>query len=72
MKQFQLKIEGMSCSHCVRAVQGALEKVPGVSVHRVDVGSATGEFEPGQTSAQHVAAAVRNAGYDATVVDGAA
>jgi len=26
----KLKIDGMSCEHCVRAVSGALQEVPGV------------------------------------------
>jgi Cu+-exporting ATPase len=30
MAQIELPIEGMTCEHCVRSVQGALEAVPGV------------------------------------------
>ncbi|MCA0268697.1 MAG: heavy-metal-associated domain-containing protein [Bacteroidetes bacterium] len=36
-----LRIEGMSCGHCVRAVREALEPVDGVAVDDVTVGEAT-------------------------------
>jgi copper chaperone len=40
MKEVQLKIEGMSCGHCVRAVETALKGVEQAVVHRVELGSA--------------------------------
>ena len=70
MQPFELKINGMSCAHCVRAVRSALEKTPGVKVRDVSVGSAAGEYEPAQTSPEGLATAVRAAGYDATMVAG--
>jgi copper chaperone len=33
----ELKIEGMSCGHCARAVREALENVEGVQAARVDL-----------------------------------
>jgi copper chaperone len=38
-----LKIEGMTCNHCVRAVKGALEAVPGVSAVDVSLQNGTAE-----------------------------
>ena len=35
-----LTIDGMSCGHCVRAVETALGAVPGVTVEAVTVGEA--------------------------------
>lgn len=62
-----LAIEGMSCSHCIAAVQQALMAVPGIMVARVALGSAQLEIEaslPAQvvSSAVH---ALERAGYDA-------
>lgn len=37
----ELRIEGMSCGHCVAAVKKALESVPGVTRAEVEVGRAT-------------------------------
>ena len=36
-----IQIEGMSCHHCVHAVQKALDAVEDVSVEHVEIGSAT-------------------------------
>ncbi|MFB3132331.1 MAG: cation transporter, partial [Rhodothermales bacterium] len=45
-KQETLQIEGMSCGHCVKAVQGALEAVEGVEVHAVEIGTAQISYDP--------------------------
>lgn len=36
----ELQIQGMSCQHCVKAVDGALRAVPGVETVEVAVGRA--------------------------------
>lgn len=41
METLELEIDGMSCSHCVGAVRGALGSLPGVTVAAVEVGHAT-------------------------------
>ena len=64
METLTMRIEGMSCAHCVRAVRDALVEVPGVQVERVDVGSATVRFDPAVTRRDQVAEAVRDAGYE--------
>ena len=40
MTQLRLKIGGMSCQHCVKAVRGLLEQLEGISDLVVEVGSA--------------------------------
>jgi copper chaperone CopZ len=70
MSTVALTIQGMSCQHCVRAVREALEAVPGVTVSSVDIGSAQVTVDPAQASAEAVAAAVTDAGYDATAQAG--
>ena len=59
-----LTIEGMSCQACVRRVKAALQSIPGISVDKVEVGSATvqGEADP-----QQILDAVKKAGYTAAV-----
>lgn len=56
-----LHIEGMSCQHCVRAVDEALRSVAGVTVEQVEIGSATVQADPGAVEAALVA--VSEAGY---------
>jgi copper chaperone len=62
-----LSIEGMHCGACVRRVTNALQAVPGVAVDSVEVGSAKLAFDPEETTAQEIAAAVDGIGFTATV-----
>lgn len=58
-----LQIEGMSCHHCVRAVEDVLRNVPGVQVDRVVIGKADVEYDPAQVNRQVLVAAVEEEGY---------
>jgi Cu+-exporting ATPase len=68
-----LDIEGMHCAGCVGRVEKALAGVPGVVQARVNLVThqAGVEIEPGRATGQDLAAAVRAAGYSATVLDAA-
>jgi copper chaperone len=57
-----LRIDGMSCDHCVRAVKQALEAVPGVTHAEVEVGAARVE---GEAAPEALLAAVDAEGYAA-------
>ena len=65
MNRTTLKIDGMSCGHCVTSVRKALEGLDGVTVENVAVGSATVAFDPSVTSPDAIAGAVGEAGYEA-------
>ncbi|MES1934783.1 CopZ family metallochaperone [Salinisphaera hydrothermalis] len=63
----KLKIEGMSCQHCVKAVDTALSDVPGVDrvvAVRLDEGEAEVE---GTADTKALIAAVEEEGYEARV-----
>lgn len=62
----ELKISGMTCGHCEKAVRGALSGVPGVREVRVDLGSGTASVQ-GDADAQALIAAVTEEGYAAQV-----
>jgi Cu+-exporting ATPase len=64
----RLEIRGMTCGHCVGAVERALAAVPGAHVHDVAIGRARLTLDAG-TPADAAIAAVRDAGYDARVAD---
>lgn len=66
MTRTTLKIDGMSCGHCVASVQKALERLDGVTVEHVAVGAATVEYDPDVASPAKIAQAVSDAGYTAT------
>jgi copper chaperone CopZ len=58
----KIQIEGMHCQACVARVERALGKVDGVSVKRVEVGSA--ELDADAALEPKVLAAVRDAGFE--------
>lgn len=67
MAQVQLKITGMSCSHCVKAVERALDEVQGVQARSVRVGSAEVTYDPQQVSTDRLLEAIREEGYQVEV-----
>ena len=75
MQNITLEISGMSCGHCVSAVQAALKSVPGVKGGTVLVGSADVAIDPANAPVDDIAAsavrAIQDAGYDARVTSGA-
>ena len=63
MAQLNLKISGMSCGHCVKAVEKALDQTAGVQARTVAVGSAHITFDPAQASPDRILAVIREEGY---------
>jgi copper chaperone CopZ len=64
MKQVNLKVSGMSCGHCVKAVEQALNEVPGAKVETVRVGQVTVAIED-NVPVGALIDAVTDAGYEA-------
>ena len=64
-----LKVEGMTCGHCVGRVKKALDATPGVTEAKVDLDSGTAEIRFGaETDGGRLAAIVTDAGYPAQAV----
>jgi copper chaperone CopZ len=63
MERLTVRIEGMSCGHCVARVRKALESVPGVRVDQVAIGSAQVGVDPAVTDRRAVAGAISAAGF---------
>lgn len=59
-------VEGMSCQHCVKAVQQALLALPGVMAVQVDLdgGQVQVQYQEGQVSLAQMKAAVTDQGYE--------
>jgi copper chaperone len=66
MKDLTLHIEGMSCGHCLNAVNRALRDVPGVEIGSVKIGRAELRYDEHAVAPAQIEAAVTNAGYRAT------
>ena len=60
-----LKIDGMSCDHCVKHVKEALEGTAGVKSAKVNLKKGNAEVEHGDgASLEAMKAAVEEAGYE--------
>ncbi len=62
MIQKTIHIQGMSCNHCVMAVERELKKLP-LSNLSVQIGSASFTFEESKISDKEIQNAVEDAGY---------
>ncbi len=58
----EYKIEGMSCSHCVMAVEKELNKL-GIKNKKVEIGSAKIEFDPDKVSEEDIKNSITESGY---------
>ncbi len=63
MAEERLKIEGMSCQHCVMAVRKALSAVAGVDSSDVEIGSAVVKYDEARATRKDLEAAVEKAGF---------
>ena len=63
MTQLSLTIGGMHCGACVRRVTAALDKIPGVQVGSVEVGSARMQYDPSKADAAAITAAIEKLGF---------
>lgn len=64
MKNVTLQVEGMSCNHCVNAVEGTLKNI-GAS-GKVDLTSKTVDvsFDESKVSLEAIKEAIEDQGYD--------
>jgi copper chaperone len=59
-----IKVEGMTCKHCVMAVKKALNNIDGVKNVKVDLEKAEAVFEEDQpVDSSEIRSAIEKAGY---------
>ncbi|MEN2750400.1 cation transporter [Psychrobacter sp. FBL11] len=66
-----IKIDGMTCGGCVASVHTATDSIDGIDTISVDLADnlATVTFDDSKTSAEAIASAIDEAGFDATVAN---
>jgi copper chaperone len=66
MEKIVLKIDGMTCGHCVGKVENSLKSLPGVEVAKVDLkkGTAKVKYDNSKQTIDKMNEAVREAGYE--------
>ena len=65
MEKLTLNVEGMSCSHCEKAVKNAVGALDGVTSVNVDLAQKTVvvEYDPGKVSPDSFKLAIEEEGY---------
>ena len=66
MRHITLNITGMSCGHCLNAVNQALGRLNGVRIESVRMGRADLEYDDTLTGPDAIMSAIKDAGYQAT------
>jgi copper chaperone len=66
MENINVKIEGMSCNHCVMAVKKELGKL-GVNSLEVKIGQADMTVESGKISMKEIEHAIEEAGFSVII-----
>ena len=63
MARIELPIEGMTCEHCVRAIDGRLRRTPGVHVDKVVVGAVDLHYDRSKISLDEISELISDEGY---------
>jgi copper ion binding protein len=65
MAKTTLKVQGMTCNHCVMRVQKAIKAVPGVADAQVDLSKAEAviTYDESKVAPEKLSSAVVEAGY---------
>lgn len=66
METIALKVEGMSCQHCVNAIEGSVGKLQGVSNVKVSLDQETVEvsFDNSKVTKEDLKNVIEDQGYD--------
>jgi copper chaperone len=66
MEKSVIRVEGMSCQHCVMAVSDAVNALPGVGNVDVDLdaGLVTVQHDPAQSPLEAIKAEIEDQGFD--------
>ncbi|MBT2662433.1 copper chaperone CopZ [Bacillus sp. ISL-45] len=66
MEKVTLNVVGMSCGHCVKAIEGSVGELPGVSNVKVylESGKVDVKYSPTEVSLDKIKETIDDQGYD--------
>lgn len=66
MENITLKVQGMSCGHCVKAVEGSVGELAGVDhvAVNLEAGEVTVSFDGAVTNVEAIKETIDDQGYD--------
>ncbi|MCL2372969.1 MAG: cation transporter [Defluviitaleaceae bacterium] len=63
MTPFTLKVTGMSCQHCEKAVTNALEDIGITATVSAKTSTVNGQYDPAKTTLEAIQKEITEAGY---------
>ncbi len=63
MAEAIIKVEGMSCGHCVMRVKKAVETLAGIAEADVNIGTARVKYDESKVKREEIEKAIEAAGY---------
>lgn len=63
MQEVQFSVTGMSCVHCIKAVEKALDNLIGVEGYDVAIGEAKVRYDGSKVNADEIRRAIDDEGY---------
>jgi copper chaperone len=66
MEKITLKVNGMSCGHCVNSIEGSVGKLAGVTTVKVNLAEAKVDvqFNPAEVTLSKIKETIDDQGYD--------
>ncbi|WP_309121925.1 cation transporter [Paenibacillus sp.] len=64
MTSITFQVKGMSCNHCVKSIEGALQEVGAAGKVDLAQGTVTVQYEEGKLSAASLKETIEEQGYD--------
>lgn len=64
MSNVKLKVEGMSCGHCVNSIEGALKKIGATAKVDLNAKSVSVDFDEAKLSLAAIKETIEEQGYD--------
>lgn len=66
MEKAIIKVDGMSCGHCVKAIETAVSALPGVTAVAADLAAktVTVEYDPALAPLEKIKDEIEEQGYD--------
>jgi copper chaperone len=64
MQKVTLKVEGMSCGHCVNAVENAIKQAGAAGSVDLASGTVTVEYDESKVTLEQLKNAIEDQGYD--------
>ncbi|HIW33801.1 MAG TPA: copper ion binding protein [Candidatus Paenibacillus intestinavium] len=64
MKNIVLNVEGMSCGHCVKSIEGALQELGATGTVDLSAKTVTIQFDESKLTLDNIKEAIEEQGYD--------